>query len=154
MMKILKGSRFAMISHRFQQLILILIWGFRIFSNSRTIMIRSKSTKWKWNSNHQTIGYKKRRGCWFTHFTMTTVNLSYQLGSGLVSGEIAIFGFGFFYFALEIVILREELSWVLGAWKWKKSGTNGSGKEEKRKWSWREEKKEGIVKNQKNLWKR
>ena len=73
MIKILKGSRFAVISHRFQQLIPILRWGFRIISNSRTIM-RSKSTKWKAYFNNQTIAYKKQRGCWFTHFTMTTVS--------------------------------------------------------------------------------
>ena len=78
MIKILKGSRFAVISHRFQQLIPILIWVFRIFSNSRTIMIRSKSTEWKASySNNQTIGHKKKRGCWFTHFTMTTHSLNY-----------------------------------------------------------------------------
>ena len=97
MIKILKGSRFAVISHRFQQLIPILIWGFRIFANSRTIMIRSKSTKWKASySNNQTIEYKKKRGCWFTHFTVTTDSLSYQLGwlgfgFGLASkGEIMV----------------------------------------------------------------
>ena len=73
MTKILTGSRFAVMSHRFQKLIPILIWGFRIFSNSRTIM-RSKSTRWKAYSNNQTIAYKKKRGCWFTHFTMTTVS--------------------------------------------------------------------------------
>ena len=73
MIKILKGSRFAVISHRIQQLIPFLIWGFLIFSNSRTIT-RSKSTKWKAYSNNQTIAYKKHRGCWFTHFTMTTVS--------------------------------------------------------------------------------
>ena len=80
MIKILKGSRFAVISHRIQQLIPFLIWGFRIFSNSRTI-IRSKSTKWKAYSNNQTIAYKKQRGCWFTHFTMRTVSAT---SSGLV----------------------------------------------------------------------
>ena len=73
MIEILKGSRFAVISHRIQQLIPFLIWGFGIFSNSRTIM-RSKSTKWKAYSNNQTIAYKKKRGCWFTHFTTTTVS--------------------------------------------------------------------------------
>ena len=73
MIKILTGSRFAVMSHRFQKLIPILIWGFRIFSNSRTIM-RSKSTRWKAYSNNQTIAYKKKRGCWFTHFTTTTVS--------------------------------------------------------------------------------
>ena len=57
MIKILKGSKFAVISHRFQKLIPILIWGFRIFSNSRRIMIRSKSTKWKAYSNNQMIAY-------------------------------------------------------------------------------------------------
>ena len=115
MIKILKGSRFAVISHRFQQLIPILIWGFRIFSNSRTIVIRGKSTKWKASySNNQTIAYKKKRGCWFTHFTMTTQS---QLHTGLASkgeimvvewqigersrAEIAIFGFGFFCFDSE-----------------------------------------------------
>ena len=120
MIKILKGSRFAVISHRFQQLIPILIWGFRIFSNSRTIVIRRKSTKWKASySNNQTIAYKKKRGCWFTHFTMTTQS---QLHTGLASkgeimvvewqigersrAEIAIFGFGFFCFDSEIVVLR------------------------------------------------
>ena len=139
MIKILKGSRFAVISHRFQQLIPILIWVFRIFSNSRTIMIRSKSTEWKASySDNQTIGHKKKRGCWFTHFTMKTVITliqrmeswwwsgrseseagprSWFLGLGfsasiprsLFSG----FGFGLFCFALEIVILREELAWVI-----------------------------------------
>ena len=76
MIKILKGSRFAVISHRIQQLIPFLRWGFRIFSYSRTIT-RSKITKWKAYSNNQTIAYKKKRGCWFTHFTMTTQSLSY-----------------------------------------------------------------------------
>ena len=125
MIKILKGSRFAVISHRFQQLISIMIWGFHIFSNSRRIMIRSKSSKWKWKayySNNQTIGYKKKRGCWFTHFTMTTVSLSYQLGW-------VGFGFG-----------RDSDFWVwvflLRSW----------AENEERQWR-REEKKEGIVKN-------
>ena len=135
MIKILKGSRFAVISHRFQQLIPILIWVFRIFSNSRTIMIRSKSTEWKASySNNQTIGHKKKRGCWFTHFTMKTVNLSYQLCShysnstnGIMvvewqigersRAEIVIFGFGFFCFDSEIVIFRVWV-WVVLLRSW------------------------------------
>ena len=119
MIKILKGSRFAVISHRFQQLISILIWGFHIFPNSRRIMKRSKSSKWKWKayySNNQTIGYKKKRGCWFTHFTMTTVSLSYQLRwVGFGFGRDSDFWVWFFCFALE------------------QKMKNGSGEEKKRR---------------------
>ena len=127
MIKILKGSRSAVISHRFQQLIPILIWGFHIFSNSRTIMIRSKSTKWKWKayySNNQTIGHKKKRGCWFTNDDSYNANNSVVITliqrmeswwwsgrSESEAGPRSRFGFGFFCFDSEIVILRV---WGLG----------------------------------------
>ena len=63
MIKILKGSRFAVISHRFQQLIRILIWDFCIFSSTAIIISRiSKSMKWK----AEPRSLKKEKSWWWS----------------------------------------------------------------------------------------